>query len=282
MVLTDSVVALNEEFDKTISGPEDRIDLARVWLIISRLAYPDLDESLYLAQLDRLAGRLEQTITSGADVRLIAQTMARVLCEEEGFRGNSKEYYDPDNSYLNCVLDRRTGIPITLSLVYMEVGRRAGLDVRGIGMPGHFIIGVYGAGNRCLMDPFHRGVVLDEEECRRRVAVHHGGSRVFGPRFLEPVGPKAILVRLLRNLKGIYIHAEDDIKYFQSLEWIIALDPNAAAEFKERGLIYETLGAYDRATRDMEKYLFLAPDSPDARVIQSKIEQLKETTSTFH
>jgi regulator of sirC expression with transglutaminase-like and TPR domain len=280
--LAGSIEALKKAFDKTVLRPDDRMDLARAALLIARLAYPDLDEPSCLAELDGLAARLKERIAGVTDLHRLAEEMTRLLCEEEGFRGNSKDYYDPDNSYLNRVLDRRTGIPITLSLVHMEVGRRAGLTVHGIGLPGHFITGLYGPEGRILMDPFYRGTALDEEECRRRVAVQYGGSKIFGVHLLEPVGPKEMLVRLLRNLKGIYIQMDEGMKTFQLIEWIISIDPNAGGEFKERGLIYENLGRFDLAARDMKKYLTLAPEAQDAQAIRSRIERLKEKTSRLH
>lgn len=272
---------LKEEFKKKILQPEDRIDLARAGLLISRLAYPELDEVALMAELDAIAARLEARITGLSDVRAIAEAMGDVLYQEEGFRGNSKDYYDPDNSYLNRVLERRTGIPITLSLVYMEVGRRAGLDVRGIGFPGHFMVGVYGEG-RVFVDPFYRGVALDEEECRRRVAVQHGGELTWNSRFVRPLDEKAIIVRLLRNLRGVYGSIGDDAKSLQALEWIIALAPDAAAELKTRGFMFESLGAFDLAVRDLQKYLFLRPGSSDALYIQSTIDRLKEKRAKLH
>ncbi|MDR3554305.1 MAG: transglutaminase-like domain-containing protein [Syntrophobacteraceae bacterium] len=282
MVLTDHFASLNEQFLSATMCPEDRIDLVHAALLISRLAYPDLDEPFYLAELEELGRRLRAMTEGLGDAGRIAQMMARLLCEEEGFRGNSKDYYDPDNSYLNRVLDRRTGSPISLCLVYMEVGRRAGLSVRGIGMPGHFIAGLYSGGRRCLVDPFHCGVVLDEEECRRRVAVQHGGFKPFGPRLLDPAPPKRMLVRLLRNLRGIYTHRSEGIKSFQIIEWIVALDPHAADEYKMRGYIYEGMGAFDLAVRDMEKYLSLTLDPPDAQAIHTRIEELGKKTSRLH
>ena len=280
--MAGSIEAPKKTLDKTVLCPDEPTDLARAGLRIARLAYPDLDESFYLAELDRLAARLRERIAGVADLHRPAEAMARLLCEEEGFRGNSEDYHDPDNSYLNRVLDRRTGIPITLSLVYMEVGRRAGLTVQGIGLPGHFIIGLYGSEGRILMDPFYRGTVLDEEECRRRVAVQYGGSKVFGAHLLNPAGPKEMLVRLLRNLKGIYIQMDERMKILHLIEWITVIDPNAAGEFKQRGLIYEHMGGLDLAVRDLEKYLSLAPEAQDAQAIRSMIEKLKKETSGLH
>lgn len=275
-------VDLNEEFKKKVLHSEGPIDLARTGLLVSRLAYTDLDEQALLRELDELADRLEARVTGLAGVRAIAETMGELLCVEEGFRGNSRDYYNPDNSYLNRVMETRTGIPITLSIVYMEVGRRAGVDTRGIGIPGHFIVAVYGGRDRIFIDPFHRGAVLDEEECRHRAIVQHGGALVFSPRFLQPVDEKAIIVRLLRNLRGIYSGAGDELRTLQTLGWIIALAPDATAELKARGFMYESLGAFDLAVKDLEKCLALQPAAPGAMFIRSMIDRLKQKQTMLH
>jgi regulator of sirC expression with transglutaminase-like and TPR domain len=282
LVLTGLAGDLKEKFRETILEPQARMDLARAALLVSRLAYPDLDEPAVMAKLDVLAARLAARTSRFTDSGAIAETMSVVLCEEEGFRGNSKDYYDPDNSYLNRVLETKTGIPITLSLVYMEVGRRAGLDVRGIGIPGHFIVGLYGGEDPILIDPFYRGTILDEKECRRRAAVQHEGALVWNPRFLRPLDEKAIIVRLLRNLRGIYMSIGDDARSFLVLEWIIALASNPAAELKTRGAMFERLGAFDFAVKDLERYLALQPDAPDAPDIQATIARLSDIRARLH
>lgn len=280
--MTDSNEVPGMDFKKMALSPDDLIDPARAALLIARIAYSDLDESFYLAQIETMAVRLKARIAGSTDIRLAAGEMTRLLFEEEGFRGNSKDYYDPDNSFLNCVLDRRIGIPITLSLLLMEVGRRAGLTVRGIGLPGHFIAGLYGEEGRILIDAFYRGAILDEDECRRRVAHHYGDWNALGANILDPVRPKEMLARLLRNLKGIYRRTGDDMKLFQVLEWIISLNPETAVEYKERGLLYENLGASDRAVKDFRKYLSLSPHAEDAEEIRTRIEILEQDVSRFH
>ncbi len=275
-------VDLQDEFQKTVLAPEGRMDLARAGLLVSRLAYPDLDEPALMAQLDDLGARLRAKVSGLRGAVAIARAMGRLLCKEDGFRGNSKDYYDPDNSYLNCVLERRTGIPITLSLLYMEVGRRAGLDVRGIGMPGHFLVGVYEKEERIFLDPFYSGTVLNEKECRRRAAVQHQGALVWNSRFLEPSEEKAMIVRLLRNLRAIYGNLGDVARSLQALEWIIALAPDAATEYKTRGFLSVSLGAFESAVKDLEKYIALQPDAPDALYVQATIDRLTRTRTTLH
>ena len=280
--LNDYMQGLRKELMGIARRPEDQIDLAQAALVIARLEYPDLDELRYLLELEGFAMRVRSAVAGLSSAHALAGAMGRILFQEEGFKGNSDDYYDPDNSFLNRVVDRRAGIPISLSLVYMEVGRRAGLDVRGVGLPGHFIAALHGADGRILVDPFHDGSVLSEEECRRRVTVHFGGSKVFSTRFLEPVRPGQMLARLLRNLKGIYKHMGDGMKAFQMLEWILSLDPAAADEYKERAMLYEKLGAYDRAVKDLRKYLQLSPWADDTDKIEARIRYFENETSTYH
>jgi len=262
--------------------PDDRIDLAKAALLISRTEYPHLDESFYLGRLEGMAARLKPRIAGKTSPEVVIKEINRLLFEEEGFRGNTHNYLDPRNSFLNQVLERKLGIPITLSLVYMEVGRRAGLDVHGIGLPGHFITALIHESERMLIDPFSRGKILSEGECRQIFRHRYGESRGFETRFLDPVGTKDILARMLRNLKAIYNHMDEELKAFQMIEWIVALDPNAPTELRERGLIYETIGDFARAVRDLGKYLELSPMAEDEEMIRAKIEMLRDKTSLIH
>ena len=154
MDLTDKI---DKEFSQLASLADDRIDLAHGALLIAKAAYPDLNEYLYLDRLDRMAARVKLDMTANTESEDIITKLNDVLFEQEKFRGNRENYYDPDNSFLNRVLDRKTGIPITLSLIYIEVAGRLGLDVRGIGLPGHFITALYHASGKIFIDPFNRG-----------------------------------------------------------------------------------------------------------------------------
>ena len=160
---------LTEQIDKGFlelaSLSDDRINLAHGALLIAKAAYPDLDESLYLARLDRLASDVKRDLTADIDAAAIIARINHILYDEEKFRGNREKYYDPDNSFLNRVLDRRTGIPITLCLIYIEVAGRLGLDVRGIGLPGHFIAALFHASGKIFIDPFNRGEIRSVDDC---------------------------------------------------------------------------------------------------------------------
>jgi regulator of sirC expression with transglutaminase-like and TPR domain len=269
--------AIRIQFAELVKGPEDGIDLVEAVLMIARTAFPDLIGSACTQRLDQWAGRLRQRVDSSASAGDILSNLNRILFDEEGFQGDLPNYYDPQNSFLNRVLERKLGIPITLALVYSEVGRRAGFPVHGLALPGHFIAGLWHAAGTLYIDPFNRGEVLTESECRERVAVRYGRAAALDAGWKTPASKKAILKRMLRNLKAIYRQLGQDLQSFEMIEWILAVDPDAAAELKERGLLYESLGNSAYAVRDLERYLEIAPASEDREMVTLKINMLRHS-----
>ena len=220
MDLTDTI---DTEFSKLASLADDRIDLAHGALLIAKAAYPDLSESLYLDRLDRMAARVNLDLTDDTDSEGIIRKLNDVLFEQEKFRGNRENYYDPDNSFLNRVLDRKTGIPITLSLIYIEIADRLGLDVRGIGLPGHFITALDHPSGKIFIDPFNRGEIRTVDECLEIVRSHTGNAVSPDLHWLQPVGRKELLARMLRNLKLIYARQDNDVMLFKTIHWLLHL-----------------------------------------------------------
>lgn len=261
--------------------PDYRIGLGASALTIAKLEYPDLDTLHYVEQLNDLASRLQSRIEKVTTPQEQVEEMNRFLFQEEGFQGNRSEYYDPRNSFLNQVLERKLGIPITLSIVYIEVARRAGLPAYGIGFPGHFLTGFLTDKGRILIDPFDNGQILNEDDCRRMLQAHPGRSP-FKQSLLDPAWPKQILVRLLRNLKGIYWRLSQDVMALRTIEWILILDPNSAAEVKERGFIRDAMGDVPGALKDLQRYLELMPDAGDEEELSITIDRLKNTKFTVH
>lgn len=236
MDLTDQI---DNGFLQLASLSDDRIDLAHSALLFAKAAYPDLDESVYLARLDRLAADVKHDLPADPDAVDSIAGMNKILFDKEKFRGNREQYYDPDNSFLNRVLDRKTGIPISLCLIYIEVAGRLGLDVRGIGLPGHFIAALYHPGGRIYLDPFNRGEILSTEDCLEIVRTYSGEAVQPDPGWLQPIGRKALLARMLRNLKLIYARQENDVMLFKMVHWILKLHPDSPLELGERALLYE-------------------------------------------
>lgn len=279
MDLTDTI---DKEFSQIASLADDRIDLAHGALLIAKAVYPDLKESLYLERLDRMASRVKLDMTADAESEDIITKLNDVLFEQEKFRGNHENYYDPDNSFLNRVLDRKTGIPITLSLIYIEVAGRLGLDVRGIGLPGHFITALYHASGKIFIDPFNRGEILTVDECLEIIRTHMGDTFAPDLHWLQPISRKELLTRMLRNLKLIYARQDDDVMLFKMLHWILTLQPEAPAELGERAMLYEAMGNPSRAARDWERYLANVGDHKSVTTIRARIDNLKKQQSRIH
>jgi regulator of sirC expression with transglutaminase-like and TPR domain len=262
-----------DRFSRLVSGPDDAVDLAEASLLIARREYPDLDVPRYVEELDRMGRDARERLRRRPDEGVLA--LNGYLFGEEGFRGNTEDYYDPRNSFLNEVIDRRTGIPITLSMVYMEVGRRAGLDVSGIGLPGHFLVRTEVGGGAVLVDPFHGGAVLSEADCQKRLDRVFEGRLRLDAGMLAPCGRKAILARMLRNLKAIYVKGDDYPRALRTIEMLLALEPGSAEELRDRGLLHAAFDCYGLAADDLEAYLALAPAAPEAAALAVKLAEMR-------
>ena len=256
--------------------PDEAIDLGQAALLIARLEYPDLDVGRYLTRLDEMASMLRARLRGGEGVQSQIAHLNRFLFDELGFRGNREEYHDPRNSFLNDVLDRRVGIPISLSTLYLEVARRIGCPLAGVSFPGHFLVRPWGrdAEADLLIDPFNRGLLLTERECRQRIETMYEGKVEFRPEFLRRARTREILGRMLNNLKQIYLGERDYHRALQLQEALLCLHPDGAAELRDRGLIHYRLACLAEAARDLEAYLKAAPEAPDAEVIRGRLADL--------
>lgn len=279
MDLTDTI---DNEFSQIASHADDRIDLAYGALLIAKAAYPDLNESLYLDRLDRIAARVKLDLTANTESEDVIAKLNYVFFEQEKFRGNRENYYDPDNSFLNRVLDRKTGIPITLSLIYIEVAGRLGLDVRGIGLPGHFITALYHASGKIFIDPFNQGEIRTVDECLEIVRTYTDNAVSPDLHWLQPIGGKELLARMLRNLKLIYARQVNDVMLFKTIHWILTLQPEAPAELGERARLYEAMGNPSRAVNDWERYIANIDDHKSVAKIRARIDNLKKQPSRIH
>ncbi len=255
--------------------------LARGALEIARLEYPDLDPDAYLRRLDDYAER----VRAGAGTGLTDQVLAlnRVLFREEGYAGNLEEYYDPRNSFLNEVMDRRLGLPITLSIVYLEVGRRVGLPVEGVSFPGHFLVKLPVQGGALVLDPFDAGRSLDEEDLQEQLVQVYGDDPappVAG--FLNAASPREILVRLLRNLKGVYLQRNQLEKVLEVMNCVLAIAPELAPEVRDRGRLLERLECLRPALEDYHRYLELVPDAADSDQVRSDLIRIQQDAQRIH
>jgi regulator of sirC expression with transglutaminase-like and TPR domain len=251
------------------------IPLDEAALAIAAEEYPDLDVPASQARLDALAGRVAARVGEARPPLRVLSAMKAVLGEEERFRGNEKDYYDPRNSFLNEVLERRLGIPITLSVLTLEVARRVGLRLQGVAFPGHFLVRCRATGahqgqpRELLVDPFHGGAVLGEADCRRLLRRHMGEEATFDRRLLATADKRAILVRMLVNLKRVYVAMRSFPQARDIVRLLVALEPHNASELRDRGLLSYHVGDHMAALRDLEAYLQMvsragaAPDEDD-------------------
>jgi regulator of sirC expression with transglutaminase-like and TPR domain len=272
----------HDRFAELMARDEAEIDLARACLLISQDAYPGLDVDGYLGEIERLAARLKGRLPQarGAEERVVA--LNQFLFDELGYCGNADNYYDPRNSYLNEVLDRRTGIPLTLSVLYLELGRRVGLSLEGVSFPGHFLVRLPLRSAMLVLDPFSGGEPQSEADLRARLRrVIPAGATGPVPleelpldQFLEPVGKRQILARLLRNLKGIYREADKPERLLEVLNRMLVVAPEAHAELRERGLVYQRLECYRAALKDLSDYSAREPDAPDIEDMRAKMLEL--------
>jgi regulator of sirC expression with transglutaminase-like and TPR domain len=241
----------------------DMLDLARAALIVAKVEYPQLDPSRALAQLDELGARADDRLAllSTAPVLERVAELNRLLFDEERFRGNRRHYGDFRNSLLNVVLERRTGIPISLAVVYIEVARRAGLEVFGVSFPGHFLLRVPNdAGDDSgpiILDPFDGGRRLDERACRALLHQHVGEDAAFDHTLLDSCTSRQILSRMLNNLKRTYVEHRSYPHARAVTELLLTVGPAFGPDLRDRGLIAYHLDDYPAALRDLERYLRL-------------------------
>jgi regulator of sirC expression with transglutaminase-like and TPR domain len=289
-------------FEKLAQSPDDQIDLAEAALLIASFEYAGLNEVYYLNRLDEIADEARPLFASETNPMRNIEKLNLFLNQNLGFHGNETDYNDRRNSYLNDVLERRTGIPITLSLVYIELGKRLGLHFEGIGLPGHFIIryrdletqplgsgdwlnsglenlerqeeAVYSSGgsnNEILLDPFNGGTILSEEDCIDLVRERYGRVLPLQPLFTRPVTNRQFLVRMLNNIKASCIGEEDYVRALQMQECLVILTPNSPEEHRDRGVLYFRTGELGPAIVDFRYYLRKAGEASDAGLIRKQL-----------
>lgn len=291
-----------ERFSRLAQLPDEEIDLAETALLIAAQEYDGLDESYYLDRLDDLADEVRPLIVTQTDPLKNIENLNYFLNKQQGFHGNETEYNDRRNSYLNDVLENKTGIPISLSLLYIELGKRLGLHFEGIGLPGHFIIRYRelapqtvsrddwlsatsdnlaqydldrpsGSGGRgeILLDPFNGGTILTEEDCVELVRERYGRVVPIRQAFLRPVTNRQFITRMLYNLRASCTNDQDFERALEIQECLLMLHPSSPEEHRDRGLLYLKEGRYGRAISDLRFYLRHSPDAPDAEAVRKQL-----------
>ena len=272
-------------FVLTADVPEPELNLARGALEIARDEYPDLEPESVLEALAGFAERVEDVAGNDASTLDLLRAINSCLFEEYGLSGNLESYSDPRNSYLNDVLERRLGIPISLAVIYLDVAWRLGLDVAGVSFPGHFLVKCQIGEAVVVIDPFHAGYSLDERDLLERLRGVVGDRDDLDkllPLCLADASKRDILVRMLRNLKLIFMEQERFDRALVAANKICLLAPGLSEEFRDRGRIYEHLECFSAALSDYRRYLGGAPGAPDAMDIKQRSVDMEKKASRLN
>lgn len=253
-------------------------DLALGALLIAATDDPNVDIEGSSANLDRMAEAARARIPADAGALQELNAVTDLLFGVIGFAGNRDDYYDPRNSYLNQVLERRLGIPITLSLLCMEVGRRAGVPILGIGMPGHFLIR-HRREENFFVDAFNGGLLLNRDECGALLREAAGDEARLESSHLDPVTPRDILARILRNLKAIYWDREDFDRCITTIGALMAVLPDRPEEQRDRGVVHLKAGNHQQSADDFAAYIEAAPNAADIETVRNALSRLRGTLS---
>ena len=252
------------------------MSLARAALLIAQEEYPQLPVDLYMARLDQLAEETKDRLAAETAGPVVLQELIRTLYERHGLRGNTETYYDPRNSLLNDVLDRGLGIPLTLSIIMLEVGWRLDLPLEGVNFPAHFLVRYRGAAERILVDPFNPEALRFEDQAQQLLDGQFGGMVRMRSDFLRSASKRDMILRLLLNLKGLYVNARDAPRTLAVTERILLLRPGAAGELRDSGMLLARLGRIGEARERLMQYLEVAPEADDATRVWALLEKLGE------
>jgi len=271
MLPTMDAVAALSQYTKI---PDDEIPLLRAALSIALIEYPDLDLDKEMSEISSLIDGIKRRNDS---IDYTGETLCSInqyLFSKLGFKGNKDDYYNPRNSLLNEVIKRKTGLPITISSIYLGIAWSIGLDLHGIGFPGHFIVGCRDKEEIRYLDPFNSGRELTEKSLQKMLDEIYQGRVILNESFLQPLSKRMILVRMLNNLRGIYLENKELLKALQVLTCICILTPDSAIDIRDKGILNYQLGNYQEALDDLTKYLHLIPEATDADAINATVKKL--------
>lgn len=272
---------LDEYLTLLCRQPHAEVDVAEVALLLAQDEFPRLDVEAALAEIAAMAHEARSYVRGSLEAR--AHGLCRYLFHEMGFRGNTKDYYDPANSYLHLVMERRTGIPISLSALTMAVGRRAGLEVQGVGLPGHFIVKAIGFGQEILVDPFHGGRLLTTGDCENLVRQVTGMPFEATPLNLEAIPLGWMFLRMLGNLKGIYLAGEDYPRSLRIMRRMLQLRPEDAALQRDLGVTWMKIGEPGKAIDPLYHYLEQVGDqAADAEAIGRLLKEARALVARWN
>jgi regulator of sirC expression with transglutaminase-like and TPR domain len=271
---------LNTALTQLARDADAPLDLAEIALLLARDEYPDLDVDGYLSELNAMAVEVQRSLHGGFATRV--ECLCRYLYRDLGFIGNANNYYDPRNSYLNEVIDRRTGLPIALSAVAIAVGQRAGLNVVGVGLPGHFIAKATAGEQEVLFDPFHGGKVLSIEECGELIREATGDDVEVTAEDLRPASLASIVGRMLTNLKGTYLSEGDFARAVTVLRRLRQLQPDEPTQQRDLGVALVQAGRPGQAIEELEAFLETSPNSKDDAAVRALLRRAKSDVAKWN
>jgi regulator of sirC expression with transglutaminase-like and TPR domain len=250
------------------SAKDDDIPLGWAAVMVARDEYPDIDVAGYEALFSDYGERVRHLIARDGGPVDTVRALNGFMFDEMGFTGNQQDYYDPRNSYINEVVERRLGIPISLAVVQLDIAQRIGLPLRGVSFPGHFLVSLPVDGGILVLDPYHRGRSVDAQELKNRALPHVGNNEDIPDdelsTLLAPASNRAILARMLRNLKALYAEKEDWERALRCTDRLLAVDSSQPGELRDRGMMYLRVGHVHAAREDITRYLSLQPSAEDA------------------
>jgi regulator of sirC expression with transglutaminase-like and TPR domain len=273
--MTEVPGPIRQRFAAEVQKSDADLNLALAALLVAQEEYPQLPVDPYLGRLDILAEETRDRLDGETAPLMVLQELLNTLYQRHDFRGNREAYYDPRNSFLNDVLDRGLGIPLTLGIVFLEVGWRLGLPLEGVNFPGHFLVRFHGDAMDLLVDPYDGGALRFQDQAQELLDRIYGGMVRVHDSFLKTARHHEMVARLLTNLKSVYMNVGDHHRALSAVERILLIRPIAAAEIRDRGVILAKLGRRDEALQQLEAYLNVAPEASDSRRIQVMVEELR-------
>ena len=273
---------IRDDFVRAVGRSEIALDLARTALLVAAESDPRVDVDSQLHTLDSWAAELRARIDPGWNNLQKLARLRSFVFEDLGFRGDSKDYFSPSNSLLHQVMERRLGVPLTLSIIFMELGWRVGIPFEGIGFPGHFLVRLPGEPRDLVLDPFNHARTMHEEDCRRLLDEVTGGRLEFDGRLLASVSKRDIITRLLLNLKGAYLRANQDEGALAAVERLLLIHPGDMDEVRDRGLLLFRLQRFGSAIESLNQYLAARPNAPDHESITSHVATLRQIIASLN
>ena len=264
-----------QNFYQEINQADENINLAKAALYIAQEEYPQLNIDEYINALDTMANEVKERLPDQRYPLRIINTINQYIYQDLGFQGNTKDYYSPQNSFLNDVIDQRAGIPITLSLIYLEIAQRLDFPMVGIGMPGHFLIRPNFDDVGIFVNAFNNGETLFEQDCEELLTQIYQQPVKMQAQFLEKVSNRHFLARMLTNLKHIYLQQRQLTKALTTVERILLLFPSSAIQMRDQGLIKLELKQWEQACQDLEFYLAMVPNAEDAPIIRQLLDKIR-------